>query len=367
MPTDSDSPEIRARLARSVLKNNLRLRAGERVIIEAWTHTLPWAVAFAREARRMGAYPLIPYDDEAAYWDAVEDREFDVLGKAAAHEWGALARTDVYLHMWGPGDRVRMGALPRKVSQRLFAYNEEWYSVARKAGVRGARLELGRPYPTLSEAYGVDIPTWTEQLVQGTMVSPDQLARSAARVTQTLARGRKLRIRNDDGTDLTLELAGRAPRTYIGRPVTGDRKRPYDILANIPSGAVRVALDENVAEGLIVANRTCYYEDGKATGAVFRFHDGKLTSADFDRGGDRFQKSFKTAGKGRDRPGFLAIGLNPALHDTPQLEDIERGAILVSVGGNQYLGGKNTSSFFGWAINAGGTVEVDGRKLSLGV
>jgi len=313
----------------------------------------------------MGAYPLIPYDDEAAYWDAVEDREYDVLGKAAAHEWGALANTDVYIHMWGPGDRVRMNALPGKVSSRLFAFNEDWYSTARKAGVRGARLELGRPYPNLSEAYGVDISAWTDQLVRGTMVSPDALARSATRVAQTLARGRKLRIRNDDGTDLTLGLAGRAPRTYVGRPVTADRKRPFDILASIPSGAVRVALDESVAEGLIVANRTCYYDDGKATGAVFRFHDGKLTSADFDRGGNRFHKPFKTGGKGRDRPGFLAIGLNPELHDTPQLEDIERGAVMVSVGGNRNLGGKNASGFFGWAINAGSTVEVDGRRLSL--
>ena len=366
MPTDSDSPQARARLAQSVLKNNLRLRAGERVIIEAWTHTLPWATVFAREARRMSAYPLIPYEDEAAYWDAIEDGEFDVLGKAAGHEWGALKNSDVYIHMWGPGDRVRLNTLPGKATARLFAFNEQWYSTASRAGVRGLRLELGRPHPSLSRAYGVDLPTWTDQLIRGTMVSPDILARSAARVARTLARGRKLRIRNDDGTDLTLGLAGRVPRTYAGRPITGDRKRPYDLLATLPSGAVRVALDENVGEGLLVANRTCYYDDGKATGAVFRFHEGKLTSADFDQGGDRFTKPFRTGGKGRDRPGFLAIGLNPELHDTPQVEDVERGAVMVSVGGNRLLGGKNASRFFGWAINAGGTVEVDGRRLSWG-
>ncbi|MCI4370108.1 MAG: hypothetical protein L3J81_02115, partial [Thermoplasmata archaeon] len=95
-------------MARSVLQKNLQVRPGERVIIEAWTHTLPWAVSFAREARRLGASPLVPYEDEASYWDSVDAKEDKVLGRAAAHEWAALGKTDVYLHMWGPGDRVRL-------------------------------------------------------------------------------------------------------------------------------------------------------------------------------------------------------------------------------------------------------------------
>ncbi|MGA8302291.1 MAG: hypothetical protein WA691_06330 [Thermoplasmata archaeon] len=67
MPADPVTPATRAKLARSVLQRNLKVRKGEHVTIEAWTHTLPWAVAFARETRRLGAFPLITYDDEDAY------------------------------------------------------------------------------------------------------------------------------------------------------------------------------------------------------------------------------------------------------------------------------------------------------------
>ena len=329
------------------------------MIIEAWTHTLPWAVTFARETRNLGALPLITYEDETAYWDAVRDGEYAVLGKAAAHEWAALAKTDVFIHLWGPGDRVRLHELSDARVDRLFAFNASWYEAAKKAGLRGVRLELGRVHPSTARAYHLDASKWTDQIVQGTMVPPDALARAAAPIARAFGRGKRVRIHDRHGTDLTLGLAHRPIRVIAGRPGS----EPFGMLVTLPSGLVRVALDESVADGTIVANRSSYYEDGQATGGVLRFSRGKLTSAEFDHGGERFRSGFRKGGKGRDRPGILSIGLNPRLRNTPPDEDLERGAALVAVGGNRGLGGKNPSPFFGWVVNAGATVEVDGRVV----
>jgi leucyl aminopeptidase (aminopeptidase T) len=366
MSSDRVSQATRTKLARFVLKNNLQVRPGERVIVEGWTHTLPWAVAFAREARRMGTQPLILYEDEDAYWDAVDDGEYKVLGKPARHEWAALGKTDVYIHMYGPSDRVRLNSLTSEQQERLFEFNEGWYAAAAKAGVRGARMELGRAYPTLARAYRFDESRWREQLIRATMVDPSSLAKAASLLAKSLEKGRRVRIRDGKGTDLTLGLAHRPAQVSQGRPARATPKRPFNVLVTLPSGAIRVALDEKVADGTIAGNRTCYYDDGTAVGAVFRFRKGKLTDAEFERGGERFSKPFKAAGKGRDQPGWLGIGLNPALHDTPQLEDVEKGAITVSVGGNRGLGGQNSAQFFGWVVNAGATVEVDGKALRIG-
>jgi leucyl aminopeptidase (aminopeptidase T) len=365
MAQNPPSPAAREKLARFVLTKNLGVRPGERVIIEAWTHTLPWAVTFAREARRLGAQTLVPYEDEEAYWDAIKHGQEKVLGKAASHEFAALGKTDVYIHMWGPGDRVRLGGLPEKQANSLFAFNMDWYRAAAKAGVRGARMEIGRPYPTLARAYGVDQAKWTDQVLRGTMVSPDALAASAAPVANALRRGKRVRIRDDAGTDLTLGLAGRMPKTFPGRLNPKDLHQPFGSLMTLPTGMVHVALDERVADGTIVGNRDCFYDDGLARGAVFHFRGGRLTRAEFDRGAERFQRPFKAGGKGRDRPGQLRVGLNPALHNTPQVEDTELGAFTVSVGGNTGLGGKNPSPFFGWVVNAGATLEVDGKPVPI--
>jgi leucyl aminopeptidase (aminopeptidase T) len=365
MPTKTSSRDLPAQVARSVLRQNIQLKPGENVLVEGWTHTLPWAVAFAREARRMGAFPLLHYEDENSFWNSVEDGEDKILGAAPTHEWAAIGKTDVYLHMWGPGDRVRMQTLPEARQDRVLGFNGAWYRAAAKAGLRGARMELGRPFPTLAKAYKVDEYRWRRDVVAGMMVAPEKLRQSAAPLARALKRGTTLRIQDDRGTDLVLGLAGREPRINWGR--LGPRKTygQFGMLLNLPAGAVRVALDEKVAQGTLVANRTCYYEDGMAKGACFHFEKGKLTSADFDSGRERFDKPFRKAGKGKDQPGFLSIGLNPELKDTPQVEDIEQGAVMVSVGGNQGFGGNNAAQFFGWAITAGAQVTVDGRSLPI--
>lgn len=365
MPPSSAPDAVLTALARSLLTRNLNVRPGETVTIEAWPHTLPLAVALSREARRRRALPILLYEDETAYWDAVDAGQASVLGTAAAHEWAALGKTDVYLHMWGPGDRVRLNALPAPKSAALFRSNDRWYATARKAGLRGLRLEYGRPFPSLAAAYGVDEATWRARIVAASGVDPRVLARRAAALVRSLATGRRLRLTHPNGTDLTLGLARRPVRVYDGRPLPADPKRPFDLLSNVPAGAVRLALDETVADGTLVGNRTCYYEDGVARGARFEFAGGKLVRHAFESGGERFDAPYARGGVGRDRPGFLSIGMNPELRDTPQVEDLESGAVMVSLGANQNLGGKNRASFFGWGIVAGGAVEVDGAPLKI--
>jgi leucyl aminopeptidase (aminopeptidase T) len=363
MADSTPSEPIRRKVARSIWTRNLRLRPGEHVTIEAWNHTLPWSVSLAREARRIGANPLILYEDESAYWDAVDDGGAKLIGAPIAHEFAALAKTDVYVHLWGPGDRVRLAGLPEKQLGNLFAFNEKWYAAAQKAGVRGARLELGRPYPTLAKAYGVDESTWVNQLVQGTLVDPVKLTKAVQRVAKAVGRKGELRLRHSNGTDLKLRLTGKPARAFSGVPRAGGS--PIDILATIPSGSIRVPLDMDVADGTFVGNRTNYTEGAASRGVTLHFAGGKLTEHSFETGGDEFDAGFAKGGKGRDQPGMLGIGLNPALKDTPQLEDVERGAIMVSVGGNRFIGGRNPSPFFGWGIVAGATLELDGKRIAI--
>jgi leucyl aminopeptidase (aminopeptidase T) len=366
MSGTSVSPATRTKFARSVLRDHLHVKPGERVIVEAWTHTLPWAVAIAKEARQMGAQVLMPYEDEEAFWDIVRSGRERVLGKPAAHEWAALENTNVYIHMWGPGDRVRLNALPPAQLNRIFEFNNKWYATAKKRGVRGARLEIGRPYPTLIKAYKADEEQWISDLIRGTMVTPASMERVGRPIVRTLERGKRLRISDDRGTDLTVGLLHRPVRLDVGLPSSAERKKPFNQLVTLPTGAISVALDESVADGTLVANRTNYYDDAIATGGKFEFENGKLTHAEFKVGGERFDREFKKAGKGRDRPGQLRIGLNPKLHNTPQLEDRELGGVMVSLGNNEFYGGKNSVNFFQWVINAGATVEVDGKQLQFG-
>ncbi|HKV90598.1 MAG TPA: aminopeptidase [Thermoplasmata archaeon] len=351
--------------ARAVLSRTLKVRPGENVIIEGWTHTLPWAVALARETRRLKAFPMVLFEDEDSFWDSVKSREDKILGAAPSHEWAALGKTDVYIHMWGAGDRLRMGELGDERAGKIIGFNPAWYAAASKAGVRGTRLEVGRPFPNLAKVYGVEEAKWMDQVVSGSMVDPNKLQAAGRPIAKALEKGPTVRIHDEKGTDVTLGLKHRAAGIADGRLTPKEIKRPFGMLSSLPSGVVRVALDESVADGTIVANRPSYFETGKAEGGVLTFEKGRLVSHHFDSGSEFFDRDYAKGGKGRDQPGRLSIGLNPKLHNTPQVEDIEAGAVLVSVGTNRFLNGKNSSPFFGFVVNVGASVEVDGRPLPL--
>jgi leucyl aminopeptidase (aminopeptidase T) len=355
-----------SKFAKAVLTQNLQVKPGENIIIEGWSRMLPWATALAREARRLKAYPLVLYEDEDAYWDSVDSHEDEILGANPSHEWAALGKADVYIHMWNAGDRLRLEALGPKRAQKIFSWNPAWYKAAAKAGLRGSRLEIGRPFPSLAKVYGVDLATWTAQLVDASMVAPDKMNAVATPIARALARGQRLRIYDDQGTDLTLGLIGSRPRVDIGRITKEDMKTQFGRLNLLPAGAIRVVLDGSVADGTIIANRASYNDVGMSTDGVFEFRKGRLVSHRFASGAKFFDDGFGKGGKGRDRPGYLAIGLNPKLHNTPQLEDREAGAVTVAVGNNEFLpGGKNKSKFTGIIVNAGVRMEVDGKPVRL--
>ncbi len=355
-----------SKFAKAILTRNLKVQPGETVIIEGWSRVLPWATALARETRRLGAYPMVLYENEDAYWDSVDAREDKVLGATPAHEWAALGKTNVYIHMWNAGDRLRLDALGAERGGKLFRWNPAWYKAASKAGLRGSRLEIGRPFPNLAKVYGVDMDSWMDQVVEASLVDPNQLATAGKPIQRALEKGRRIRITADNGTDLTLGLKHRPVRIDDGRLSKEDLKRPFGMLNLLPAGTVRVALDENVAEGKVVANRTSYNDIGMSTGGWFQFRRGKLVRHHFDTGAEFFDKDYAKGGKGRDQPGYLAIGLNPKLHNTPQLEDREAGCVTISVGNNVFFpGGKNKSKFGGIVVIAGAKVEVDGKPVRM--
>jgi leucyl aminopeptidase (aminopeptidase T) len=197
------------------------------------------------------------------------------------------------------------------------------------------------------------------------MVSPALLKKTGEPLVKALQKGTRLRLHDANGTDLTLGLAHRPARAQYGTFDKQSSASPFGMLLNLPAGAVRVALDESVAEGTYRANRSAYYDEGVVTGAEFHFAKGKLTDSRFDSGGEIFEKGYATGGKGRDLPGFLSIGLNPELRNTPQVEDLEAGAVLVSLGGNAQFGGKTQGPFFGFAVNSGVELEIDGARVPL--
>lgn len=360
MAADGSSAEA---LARVLLGPALNVRRGENVIVETWTHTLPYATACVTEARRRGARPMLLYEDEPAYWrswDLVPKRE---LGKVGTHEWAALSKAQAYVFFPGPADRPRLRAQGRDAFQSV-AYNLEWYRRAKSAHLRGVRSILGYASNEAAAELRVDPTVWREQLVRASVqADPAAIKRDAAKVAARLQKGREFHLTAANGTDLKLSLRGRAPVVDDGIVDAGDLRRGYNMTA-VPPGWVAVAIDEKSAAGLVVANRPSFPRMGRVEGGQWEFDHGQMVSCSFTDGGAAFERATQTVTPGWNRGGFISLGLNPALDPgVARVEDAEAGAVAVAIGGNAEYGGTNSNPFLAWLVVGEATVALDGKPL----
>ena len=353
-------------LARRVLVQRLGLKAKENVTIETYPSALPWATGFVREARRLGARPLLHYEDETSFWRAMDARHPEQLGTAGEHEWAALEKTDVYIYFWGPEDLARAQRCSDAAWAKAVAFNHRWYEVAAKAGVRGARMGIARVTEANARYWGVSENSWQRELYTASVSDPRRLVNDAARLRTFLERGRSVRIRHPNGTDLRLALAGRRPKVGLGFITPEARKTPFGLMQSVPDANVYVAVDEGTAEGHFVSNRTNGTFNAPLRGGEFEFSSGRLTSFSATAGASMFRSGHRSGTAGKDQPSFLEIGLDPTIRTAPMFEESERGAVTVGVGRNAAFGGKNTSSFFAYLTVGGAELLIDEQPVVRG-
>ena len=349
--------------ARNIVTRCLQARAGENAIVESWDHTMPMASAVVDELRRVGGKVLLVRDDEDSWWRSIDRRQAPLLGQSSAPEWAALRAADLYVNFWGPADTDRMERLPES-ADAAFDYTPAWYEAARKVGLRGVRMTTGFATERRARQWGRSLPKWEESVARASLVAPEELARRGARLFRALSRGKMVRIIHPNGTDLEVALAGLAPRLQDGRPRpyrAGDS--PSGMLHQIPAGSVDVALDSRTVEGRFRANRRTNIWWNWHAGGDLAFAGGRLASYSFEEGEDGFVRQYKRGSPGKDRTSVLKFGLNPAVHDVPNLETVEAGAVALQIGGNRYLNGGNRSSFFSWFSLAGSEIAVDGTTV----
>lgn len=366
----SESPSALERAAaRSLVTKYLRVEPDENVIVEAWTHTLSMSSAMVDEVRRVGGRAFLAYEDDDAWWRAVERKQVKRLGSLSDPEWAAIAAADVYVQFWGPADSARLEKLgEKKLDEWGDGWFDRWYKLARSTGLRGGRMATGWVTDSRVRQWGVSKQRWMRALLEACLADPEEVVQSGKRLARALAGTKKVQITHPNGTDLEVALAGASARVYEGYPhPKGRTYSEYDMMSSLPEGRLRIALDSETAEGRIVSNRRSYDEVwfpwATYSGGEFEFSGGRLTSFSFEGGEAQFAKNYARGTQGKDRTGSLVIGLNPKLHNVPYMEDKERGSVQLSVGRNTYSGGRNPSNFFGSICLADSEIRVDGTPV----
>ncbi len=356
----AEGSRIIEEVVRVALKDRVRLKRGENLLIESWPHGLEVAKEAVFQARAMGAHPMLIVEDEATLFRSLEGLKPGAT-KAGAHEWAALSKANAFMFIPGPADLPRAWAMGSKWGA-AYPSNGEWYARAKRAKLRGVRVLFGYTSEERAGAYGLDLAAWRQMVLEAACVRPSEIRPKGAALSRTLAKGTHVKITAPNGTDLSLGLCGRAAQVDDGSVSAQDLKDGEN-MSQAPAGQLWVAPDEKSAAGRFVADRPSLSLGRPVKGAEFEFKAGKLVASTFAEGGERFQGAFAKARGDKDRVGMLIFGLNPKVRAGFPQDAMAAGVVTLALGYNDELGGKNKTEFQFLAPLASATVEVDGKRV----
>jgi leucyl aminopeptidase (aminopeptidase T) len=361
MPAPGADGDV-AKLITSVLTRSLRLRRGENVIIEVWSHAVPLAEEFVVQARRLGIRPMVIYEGERAFFDSQRLARTADAAAISAPELAALAAADGYVFLPGPADQRHAAELPAARKAALDRWLATWNHVLRDRSVRACYAYFAAPTEEAARHYEVDLGTWRREAREASEVDPAVFRRGARKLAARLRAGRRVSITHPNGTDLEVGLTGRTPWVEDG-VVDEDDLRAGQNWTVMPAGLAIVPLDARTAEGRFRANRPSTHRRAINSDIVWSFRSGRLVSYESVDPTGVFAESYRTAGKERERTAMLSIGLNPKIHDLPLQNDQRRGTVTLYIGRNDDFGGRTRGAFRDYALLDGADVSVDGHAI----
>ncbi len=345
-------------LAKNVIRKSLQVKPKENVIVETWNHGFDAAKEFVYQLRALGARPMFLFEDEETYWRSVDTLAPPKLGQVSKSEWNALAAADAYIFLPGPADIARYRANMGKMGAAT-AYNSDWYRRGEKAGLRGARLLLGYVSPERAQAYGFEYAPWRSMILEAGSTDFGAISRRGHRLADLLSRDAEVHVTAPNGTDLRLDLKGRAAKCDDGVIDKEDLKRG-DFMTGVPGGSSYAAPDETSGEGTVVADLPTPYLGTLSHGVRLEFQDGKATWS-AESGSEAIRAMYDKATGAKDRLAAISIGLNPAVKYGFLQDDLAAGGVEIDIGDNAEFGGKNHSNFSFAARLSQATVTI-GRK-----
>ena len=203
-------------LAQQVVHTSLRIRPDDQVLINTWQHTLSLAEALALECLRADAVPLIHLTTDNLYRAALAEIGEHTLRKTPEHLLAAYTAVSAVIDLAGPENprvfelgAAGKGAALQEAQQPLVAR-----AIERR--VRGAYLPVGIVTPERAHKYGADYEELVDAHDAALSADLTLIAEEGGKVAERLTGAHTFHLTHPNGTNLTVECAGRAARVDDG-------------------------------------------------------------------------------------------------------------------------------------------------------
>jgi aminopeptidase len=354
-------------LAAKLVHQSAGVKEGDVVLIYGGTKDAQLLEDLAVEVRKSGAWPLASASSEPLGRRLVEevpdkyDSQKPTLDLKLMEMANVIISADFVEH-----NDLMAGIPPARLAARSAA-SQPVSALAMKRGVRQINLGNGLlPTADTARNFGIPQDKLAEIYWAGVNTDYDKLQAKAQDVIKVLSAGKKVRITNPNGTDLTVDIGGRPVFASDGVISADDIKRGgAAVMVYLPAGEVYLAPVPGTAEGKVVADH--YFFQGKDIQKLeLTFVKGKLTDMKAASGLEPLKALYDASTAGKDEFSFIDVGINPDVQlvaGSSMVAWMPAGMVTIGSGNNMWAGGTNASSSGLSPFLPGSTLEVDGQPL----
>jgi aminopeptidase len=354
-------------LAKSIVKESLRPKQDEVVLIATYPHTIELAEQAALECQKAGADPALWLDTDALFYGNFKNYSAESLHKVSGHCVGLLDYVNSYIWLGGPKDPRPMATTPREKFAAMFEGEKAHFDKAIEKKPKNVAVATGQVTRERAQAYSLNYPKWKAMVESAITVNYRQMESFGKIVAGLLSSPVNVRVRADNGTDLKFRLPGPERPVQVFDGVISDEDlavgTPASRSVSLPAGEVDVAAVEESANGTFVADVPIPSRGRLIQGLAWTFKNGKVTDFTAKRNLSFAQTNWEEATGAKDVFGAIGFGLNPKALPGFLQNSIVSGTVNIRIGDNRELGGKNDSSYGFAAPLANGQVEIGGKTV----
>jgi leucyl aminopeptidase (aminopeptidase T) len=325
--TSDGLAKLYSKVASKILTESLHLNRGESITIETWNNGQALAQKLVIEARKIGAIPLVVFEDMDAYVQGAKTMDKENRGKMGKHEYAMLSGSDAYVFIPGPPLSSYYSGLSSEERVASVGYNSSWYEAAEKARLRGVRLSFGYTVKEMAKVLGKAPDKIIDHQLKAILGADfSSVSNTGKQLAQYLQDGATCAVSSANGSKLEFRLQGDL-EVEDGIVDEADISSGNN-MTYLPPGLVSKTVDSSAASGRI-RGFTAATPFGMIKDGTLEFESGKLTK--WESKSKALDKAVQSIGEDSRKLTLFSIGLNPAAKLGYGIDRFVSGAVSLNV------------------------------------
>ncbi len=286
-------PRVRI-LAKNLINQSVRLKPGEKILIENIGLELPLVTALVEEAQKAGGLPYVWIKDPAVERRVLMGLTEDQATLWAENEAHLMREMQAYVGLRSSVNIYEMSDVPADKTQLYM--KRVWHPVHHEIRVAKTKwVVLRYPSPAMAQNAGMSTEAFENFYFDVCCLDYGKMGRAMDALVRRMERADKVRILGP-GTDLRFSIKGLPAIKCAGE-------------MNIPDGEVYTAPVRTSVNGTVSYNAPSPHDGFTYENVRLTFRDGKIIDAAANDT-ERVNKVFDTD-EGARYVGEFALGVNP--------------------------------------------------------